>query len=108
MQAEDQLRETAFQACWTAIENEDSNQFRDELQKSLVHLSDANIKTLLQRTIIKSWADGTRCLLEQGADPKFVSLIILAKTCTSLPIFQLLADVGMNFKHPEENILVYE
>ena len=69
-------------------------------------LSDANVKTLLQRAIIKGWVEATRCLLEQGVDPKMMSLIILAKQCRSVAIFQLLAEFGMDFKSGEENILV--
>jgi hypothetical protein len=101
-----QLREAALEKCWMACETGDLNQFNNQIQESFTHLGDANVKTMLQRTIKKSWLEATRCLLEQGADPKAMPLIILAKECRSVAMLQLLAEFGMDYKSGELNILV--
>jgi hypothetical protein len=53
-------RKAALEKCWTACETGDVIQFNNQIQETLGELGDANMHTLLQRTIIrKGWLEGT-------------------------------------------------
>jgi hypothetical protein len=45
-------------------------------------------------------------MLEQGADPKPIVLVIVARHCRSLAMLQLLAEFGKDYKSEEETPLM--
>jgi hypothetical protein len=100
-----QSRRAALEKCWSACETGDMNQFNDIIQEFFGQLGDANIKTLLDRTVIGGWVEATRCLLQQGADLKSVSLSIIALRCRSVEMLELLLEYGLDYTSAHVNIL---
>lgn len=99
-------RAAALDDCWAACETEELDKFKSQVERSYHQLGEANINTLLRRTVKKGWVDGIRCLLERGADPNIIPPSLIARDATSVAILQLLTEFGVDFKSGEENILV--
>lgn len=94
-------REEALSKCWTACQNSDTSQIKD----LFTSLGNQNVDMLLQRTVFRNLVEATKCLLEQGADPKDLPLISVVEQC-DVAMLQLLANFGIEYRSTEQNMLV--
>jgi hypothetical protein len=97
-------RKSPLEQCVDILEAEDLNQFDHQLQTNFELLGEDDVRSLLNDTISKGWLEGTRRLLERGANPNSIYFTVLTG-CDSVAMFQLLDEFGMDCSTKDWSIL---
>jgi len=96
-------REAARSKCVDACDAGDIDQIRDIIRGG--QLTQLDLDRIMHRAVRKGLLEPTRCLLEGGADAKSMPLPRADSWQSSLEMFKLLAEFGINYNSEQINIL---
>jgi hypothetical protein len=96
-------REVASSKCYDASKAGDIYQIRDIIRGGQFEQED--LDTILYWAVGEGLLEPTRCLLEGGADAKSMPLPRADSCQSSLEMFKLLAEFGINYNSEQINIL---